>query len=301
VECRIVRIRRSGTPVPPDPMGLAQFEHVEGDISERGFWEQVLPGADIVYHFAAQTSVYQADQHPVEDLQANVMPMVSLLETCREHGHRSQIIFSGTVTVFGLSTTLPVDETHPSAPVTMYDWHKLLAEAHLEHYARNGWARGTTLRLANIYGPGPVSGKADRGILNFMMRRALKGEALTLYGTGEQVRDYLFVTDAVDAFLAAAAHPEQVNGRHFVLSGGEGHTLAQAFQLVADRATLLTGKQVPVSSVAPPPGLSKIEDRSFIGNTAQFRDATGWAPRVNLVQGIDATLKTFHSQTIPIP
>ncbi len=301
VDCRIVRIRRTGSVVPPKPAGFAKIEHLEGDIRERGFWERVLPGMDIVYHFAAQTSVYQADQNPAEDLQGNVMPMVSLLEFCRQHGHRPQIIFSGTVTVFGLSTKLPVDETHPAAPVTIYDWHKLLAEAHLEHYARNGWARGTTLRLANIYGPGPVCGKADRGILNFMMRRALKNETLTIYGTGEQVRDYLFVTDAVDAFLAAAAHPKQVNGRHFVLSSGEGHTLAQAFQLVADRAALLTGRRVTVTNVAPPPSLSIIEDRSFIGNTAQFRAATGWRPLVDLVQGIDATLKTFHSETAPNP
>jgi nucleoside-diphosphate-sugar epimerase len=301
VNCRLVRIRRAGSPMPTDPSSAATIEHVEGDISEPDFWSKVLPGADIVYHFAAQTSVYQADQRPAEDLRSNVQPMISLLESCRTQGHQPLIVFAGTVTVFGLATKLPVDESQPPMPLSMYDWHKLLAEAHLEHYARQGWARGTTLRLANIYGPGPASGKADRGILNLMMRRALKGEALTLYGEGTQVRDYLYVTDAVDAFLAAALHPDAVNGRHFVLSSGEGHTLAEAFQLVADRAAILTGNKTTVVHVDPPTGLSRVEDRNFIGNTAQFRAATGWRPRTTLVQGIDATLRHFHSASSSIP
>ena len=293
VDCCVVRITRTDAPATANVPGRVQCKHLAGDISAREFWEGALPATDFLFHFAAQTSVYTADEHPAADWQANVLPMLSLLEVCREKGHRPIILFSGTVTQFGLPEHLPVDESQPDRPVTIYDHHKIAAEAYLEHYVRQGWARGANLRLANIYGPGPASGKPDRGVLNLMMRRALKGEALPLYGVGHQMRDYLFVTDAVDAFLAAAAHADAVNGRHFVLASGEGHTLAQTFHLVAERAALLTGNQVAVTHVPPPAGLSRIEDRSFVGDISQLSAATGWEPSTKLVAGLDMSLKSF--------
>lgn len=299
VECRIVRVTRQSTQPIPSPTGRVTCEHLVGNIREGGFWEHALVDVDFVFHFAAQTSLYTADENPMEDWQSNVLPMLSLLETCRARGWRPGILFAGSATQFGIPSRLPVDESHSDRPVSIYDWHKLLAEGLLEHYVRRGWARGTTLRLANIYGPGPTSGKADRGILNQMLRRALRGEALTLYGTGSQLRDYLFVTDTINAFLAAAAHLDVVNGRHFVLGSGVGHTIAQAFGLVSERAALLTGRNVPVVNVEPPAGLSPVEDRNFVADISQMFDATGWSPQVSLAEGISLTLMAFREAGIP--
>jgi len=293
--CHLRCITRSPTPPAAMEGGRASFEHVPGDIRERTFWRKILPDVNFVFHFAAQTSVYAADQNPAEDLDSNVQPMLRLLETCREQGWRPGILFAGSVTECGLPVTSPVNETHPDRPVTIYDWHKLLAESYLKHYVRLGWARGATLRLANVYGPGPASGKPDRGILNQMMRRACRGESLTLHGAGQQVRDYLFITDAVAAFLTAAVHLAKTNGEHFVMGSGQGHSLAQAFRLVAERANVLTGQAVTVNCIEPPPGLSRIEERNFIADTSQFRSLTGWTPRVALAEGIDLTLKSFQA------
>lgn len=299
VDCQITRITRAGTPAPGSVAGRVRGEQFAGDIAQPAFWEAALPGADVVFHFAAQTSVYTADQNPAADWQANVLPLLTLLEVCRAQGHRPLILFAGTCTQFGLPERTPVDESCPDRPVTIYDQHKLAAESYLEHYVRNGWARGAALRLANIYGPGPVSGKPDRGILNLMMRRALKGEALTLFeGCGRLLRDYLCVTDAVAAFLAAAQHAEAVNGQHFVLASGEGHTLAQAFQLVAERAALLTGHLVPVTSAPAPAGLSRIEHRNFVGDSRRLQAATGWQPQTSLAVGIDRTLQFLRAESI---
>ncbi len=295
ISCHLRCVTRSSTAPAAMQGGRASFEHVSGDIRERAFWRKYLPDVNFVFHFAAQTSAYAADQKPVEDWEANVLPMVRLLETCREQAWRPGIYFAGSVTECGVPATLPVNEAHPDRPVTIYDWHKLLAESYLEHYVRLGWARGTTLRLPNIYGPGPASGKPDRGILNQMMRRALRGEALSLHGDGGQVRDYLFVRDAADAFLAAAVAGEDTDGKHFVLGSGHGHTLAQAFELIATRAAALTGRKVALTRVEPPPGLSRIEARNFIADASRFRSLTQWSPRVGLVAGIDLTLNSFQA------
>jgi nucleoside-diphosphate-sugar epimerase len=144
-----------------------------------------------------------------------------------------------------------------------------------------------------VYGPGPRSSSADRGVLNLMLRRALAGEALTVYGSGEHIRDYIYIEDVARAFLLAAANAERLEGRYFVLGSGRGYPIAEALNLVADRAALRTGQRVPVVHVDPPATLSPIEARNFVADTTAFRQATGWTAGVGLADGIDRTIETL--------
>jgi UDP-glucose 4-epimerase len=294
VPLEIIRAARRAAPDKPWTHGKARVEPMQGDVRERSFWARALPRADVVFHFAAQTSVYVAEQNPEEDRLANVQSMAHLLEVCRQSGLRPAIVFAGSATQVGIPPRIPVDETFPDQPITVYDSHKLLAEGMLEKAARLGQVAGTTLRLANVYGPGPASGASDRGVLNHMARRALRGEKLTVYGDGSQVRDYLYVDDAAEAFLCAAVSLERTSGAHFVVGSGTGHTIAEAFSLVAERAACLVGRRVPVITVPPPPGLSPIEDRSFVADVRKFEAASGWVPRISLTEGIDRTLNALR-------
>ncbi len=296
VGARVMRLgrARSGESGPPsEPGGSLELTR---DVRDPDLWETLPERPDFVFHLAAQTSVRVADDDPARDWEANVHPLLRLLEACRGTGWRPGILFAGSVTQVGVTERWPVDETLPDKPTTMYDRHKLLAEGYLEHYARREWARGATLRLPNVYGPGPAAGSHDRGVLNAMMRRAQRGEPLTLYGEGREVRDYLFVDDAVDAFLGAAVHLENVNGEHFVLGTGVGHTVAEAFALVADRAAALTGRRVAVETIAAPAGRAGIEERSFVADASRFRGRTGWRPGTSLAEGVDLTLRSFAAE-----
>ena len=296
-KCRILRVVRPASPAPANPSGPATCELLRGDVRERAFCDAALAGADYVFHFAAQTSVYQAERDPAADARANVQPMRNLVEAGRERGMRPFILFSGSATQCGVPGRPEVSESLPDLPVTTYDRHKLEAEGILEEGVRRGWARGTTLRLANIYGPGAVRVSADRGILDQMMRRALRGEALTLHGEGGQLRDYLYVDDAVDAFFAAAACAVRTDGRHFVLGSGEGRSLADAFALIARRAERLTGRKVTIASIPRPPGQSPIEGRSAAVNPSRFRTATGWTPRIAFPEGVDRALLALWARS----
>lgn len=287
-DCHVVLLSRSV--VPAGPTGRARVETLQGDVRETATWDRALEGVDIVFHLAAQTSVYVANRDPSSDLKSNVVPMLHLLEVCLRQNLHPSIVFAGTVTEVGLPKHLPVDEGAGDLPVTIYDIHKWMAENYLKLYARMGMVRGTALRLANVYGPGPRSSSADRGILNQMIRKALKGETLTVYGAGQHIRDYVFVGDVVEAFLAAADRIEQVNGRHFVIGSGQGFRIVEAFEMVAERVAGRTGKRVPVVSVEPPSALSPIEDRNFVADTSAFTEATGWRPAVPLAEGIDRTI-----------
>ena len=288
----IVRLSRPGaTFIPFD--GAAQIIDVTGDVRERTTWEHTLEGIDVVFHFAAQTSVYVAQENPLADLKINVMPMLYLLETCRQRGWQPTVLFSGTVTETGIPVRLPVDETQPDNPITVYDLHKLIAEHYLRSYATQRIVRGVVLRLANVYGPGPQSRSADRGVLNTMVRKALKGEMLSVYGKGDYLRDYVYVEDVARAFLAAGAENDNVNGQHFVIGTGQGHTIAEAFNIVAERVALKTGTRVAITHIDRPALQSAIETRNFVVDPRKFAQATGWRPTYSLCQGIDRTVEAF--------
>jgi UDP-glucose 4-epimerase len=258
-------------------------------------WKDCLENIDIVFHLAAQTSAAWADLNPDEDYDANVQPVLNLIEflDTKPRAVPLTVIFAGSVTQCGIPQTVPVNETHPDQPVTVYDRHKWTAEILLLQAARTGLLKACSLRLPNIYGPGPASSSSDRGVLNQMMARALAGQDLTLYGEGEFTRDYLFLEDTVEAFLAAGAAIEKLNGGRYVLGSGEGRTIREAFEQIAETARTLTGKEISIFKKTYPEGTSPIEFRNFVADTAVFRERTGWSARTPLTDGIRKTMESY--------
>ena len=293
VNCHVSRLSRTTAPPLDQLTGIASIQDLTGDVRDAGVWTRALEGIDIVIHLAGQTSANVAEHDPGTDWQANVAPMLYLLECCRHRQGEPLILFAGTATQAGIAGTLPVDEARSDHPITMYDLHKLMAEQYLKYFCEQGIVRGAVLRLANVYGPGPLSRAPDRGILNMMVRKALAGEPLTVYGSGRYLRDYVYVDDVALAFLAATMNAEKIHARHFVIGSGQGHLLVDAIQLVADRVALRTGRRVPVEHVDPSTPVPPIGCRDFVANITAFSDATGWAPRVTLQAGIDRTVEAF--------
>jgi len=292
VDCRIIRLSRKTQAAVGH--STANVTDVTGNLKDIGTWEAVLgEDVDLVFHLAGQTSSTLSDKEPQADLESNVLPMLNLLTVCRERGSRPAVVFAGTVTEAGLLQTLPAGESQPDHPVTIYDLHKLQAERYLEFFSHSFGIRGTTLRLPNIYGPGPSSSRADRGILNQMIRRALNGDSISLYGDGKYRRDYLYIDDTVAAFLKAGAAGARLRGRHFVLGTNIGTSLREAFELVADLVAERTGKRVPVEQVERPGTLSPIEARDFVADPSSYHSATGWTAWVDLRTGIQRTIEAF--------
>ena len=289
-DCEIVRLTR--TPAPSNALRTARVTDVAGDVADRRVWDHLI-GADVIFHFAAQTSGAAAAENPDADFDANVTPMRHLLAACRERGRRPVVLFAGTVTQMGIPSRLPVNEDAPDAPITIYDRHKLMAELDLETAALAGSVYGVTLRLSNVYGPGAHARGQDRHVLNRMIAAALQGRALTFYGSGAYLRDYVFIDDVVNAFLMAAARPERVNGRHFVVGSGRGITIREAFELIASRVKQMTGRTVDVTVSESVAAVSPLEQRNFVADSSRFSAATGWLPAWSLTGGIDRTIEAY--------
>jgi len=166
----------------------AKFEFITSDYQDEDKINQVVKNIDIIYHLAAQTSLYDAEKDPLLNYEANVKPMQLILEACRYQQKCPTIIFSATSTQCGLVQKLPINELVKDDPISFYDFNKLQSENLLKYYTKKGWVNGVSLRLTNVYGPGPKSSSADRGILNFMIKKALNGEhILTLQECVEEL------------------------------------------------------------------------------------------------------------------
>jgi nucleoside-diphosphate-sugar epimerase len=257
---------------------------IAADLRAIDDWARLLEGADAVVHLSARTDLRAAEADPAGDAIINIDPVRRLIDAARLAGTRPRVVYASAVTIVGPEHENPVDECTPDRPCSVYDRHKLACETLLREATAEGVLNACSLRLANVYGPGH-SINANRGILNMMMRRALRGEPLTLYGAGNYIRDFIHLDDVVAAF-AAALEANVCDGRHYVIASGQGHSLAEAYRMIAAAAASATGLAVQINSLPEPAGLHAIERRNFVGDPALFSGLTGWRPTITLAEGI---------------
>ena len=277
--------RVSDAPVAPAEI-LPNMEFVRADLRDERAWADVMAGAEVIIHLSSRTDLRAAEADPAGDERINIEPVRSLIRAAERSGTRPNVVFASTVTIVGIEHANPVDETTPDRPCSVYDRNKLTCETLLREATANAILRACSLRLSNVYGYGRVSVNANRGILNSMMKRAASGEPLTVYGDGSYVRDFTHLDDVVEAFCAAAACDAVRDGSRYVIATGKGHTLAEAFDLVAQEALVRNGRRIEIRHVPEPVDLQPIERRHFFGNPGLFQKLTGWLPQIDLPTGI---------------
>lgn len=292
VECRIIRISRNPKKLSLINDSNAEILDLELDFKCQKFLFEIKK-VDIIFYLSSQTSTYVAEKDIIEDYKQSVAPLLNLLAVCDESDSTPTFVFSSAVTVCGLVDKLPVDESAETNPITVYDIHKLLIEKYLKFYTQKGIIKSCILRLSNVYGPGVKSSSSDRGILNLMIKKALEGEDLTLYGDGSFVRDYIYIDDVIDAFLRACKYIDNTNNKHYIIGSGLENDIKKAFELIVKKNSAITGKDIIINSIPMPLNMSKIESRNFLANNTLFCNDTNWIVRTTLDNGIEKTIKCF--------
>lgn len=279
--CNVIRVGRNElTP-------LANTTSIIGDIRNPATWSEIVMQADVIYHLAGNTSLYEAAKDPAESLCSTLLPLNYLINAAQKHQCKPRVVFASTATVYGLTPQSPIAETFEARPITVYDLHKLFAEQQLALAAQQGILENISLRLANVYGPSAsVSSAYDRGILNKVTAMALQGKDLIIYGDGNYLRDYVYIDDVVRAFIAAGFNKEVGSGV-FNVSTGKSVSVGDAFKLVAMRAEIAIGSRVNVKHSPWPNSASEIEFRSYISDVSSISDKLGWRPTTTLESGID--------------
>lgn len=266
-------------------------EPVLADVRIANSWPSIVEHADVIFHLAGTTSLHAAARDPEASLRGTVLPITHLADAARASRRTPRVILASTATVYGC-TEGAVAESRPARPQTIYDLHKFFAEQSLEMASNEGVLDGVVLRLSNVYGTSSsTSSAADRGFLNRAVDQARSGADLCVYGDGAYVRDFVHVTDVIEAMLAAGAYDSPA-WRTFNVGSGVGTTMREALGMAVAAAARVTGRAVAIRNVPWPPHTDPIEKRSFVAGINRITGALGWQPAVSLTDGIESMLQS---------
>lgn len=266
----------------------ADIEVVIADLGEPAVAE-VVDGADVVFNVAGQVSHHASMTEPLRDLELNVASHLRFLETLRRVNPATRLVLTSTRQVYGRPQYLPVDETHPTAPVDVNGIDKLACEQLHLLYGRVHGLRPTALRLTNVFGPRQNLLKDDLGVLPVFIRRALLGEGIELFGDGGQRRDCLFVDDVVTAMGAAAEHDAAIGEVINV-----GNLTSWSLREIASTIVEAAGGASTITRVPFPEHLARIDIGDFDCDISRAASLLGWKPAVSLVEAAERTVSFYR-------
>lgn len=239
----------------------------------------------VLVHHAAQMSVTRSVAEPAFDAEVNVLGLINLVEAGRRVGLEKVIFASSGGTVYGEVYTYPISETAPTHPVCPYGVSKLSGEHYLFYYRRVFGLPYVALRYANVYGP-RQDPHGEAGVIAIFSKRLLAGQDVTIFGDGQQTRDYVFVRDVVRANLAAIAsdHCGGVN-----IGTGVETNVNDLYAIMKQHAGG-AGKAV---HAAPRDG----ELRRSVLSVGLAERVLGWRPQAQLSDGLAETVDFFRSRS----
>src|ERR1700733_6429677 len=248
----------------------------------------LLPRHNFVFNLAGTVAHLDSMTDPLSDMSANVHAQIVLLEGCRRYIPEARIVFASTRQIYGRPVSCPVDESHPIRPVDVNGIHKAAAEAYHTLYHQVYGLQTVSLRLTNTFGPRMRVKDARQTFLGIWLRRVVEGSVFEVWG-GQQKRDLTYVEDAVEAFLVAGACAT-AQGGVFNIGGSPPVTLAELAESLVTIAG--TGR---FETKDFPPERMRIDIGDYFADDRRFRQATGWAPKITLQEGLARSIAYFRN------
>jgi UDP-glucose 4-epimerase len=243
---------------------------------------------EFIFNLAGQVSHLRSMSDPFPDLEINCRAQLSLLESCRDRNPDVKIVFAGTRGQYGRVQSLPVNENHPMVPVDVNGINKIAGEQYHILYNKMYGMRTASLRLTNTYGPRHSMKSDDQSFLNWLVRRAIDGHVIQVFGDGSQRRDFNYVDDVVDAFLMVAAD-ERSNGEVYNLGGHNPVSVLEVTKILLDVVGYGKYELVEFPSIR-----KKIEIGEYWGDHSKITNLTGWKPTVDLNDGLQRTVDFYR-------
>lgn len=257
------------------------------DVRDEHSMKYLVQGHDYLFNLAGQTSHLDSMQDPLTDLKINAEAQLFILEACRRYNPDIKIVFASTRQIYGKPDHLPVDEKHLLRPTDVNGINKMAGEWYHILYNNVYGIRTCALRLTNTYGPRMRVKDARQTFLGIWVKLLVEGKPFDVWG-GEQLRDFTYVDDAVDAFFLAAAR-EEANGQVFNLGGCEMVNLRDLADLLVKSNG---GGTYQVREF--PADRKRIDIGDYYADDRLIRSVLGWAPRVSLQEGLTHTLDYYR-------
>ena len=269
---------REGLPSHPN------FTLDEADVADGAQCSRLCRNVNAIVHLAAFSSVPRSLADPAQAQRDTEQSTLSLLRAASERGV-TRFVLASSSSIYGDTKQLPVTEEAAPAPKSPYAQAKLASEVHLRQAAPK--VDGVALRFFNLYGPGQRADSAYAAAVPIFVSRILKGEPVTIYGDGKQTRDFLYVSDAVDAILRALDARRPLGGEPINIASGKAATLNDLVRLISQAA----GKSARVEYAPERRG----DIRASHADISRARQWLAFEPLVNLAAGVKLTLEWMRA------
>jgi CDP-paratose 2-epimerase len=287
-----------------------RVEVVVGDVRNAQQLRAVVRRAAAVYHFAAQVAVTTSLVDPRHDFEVNAQGTLNVLEAIRELPKPPPLLYTSTNKVYGAVADVPLSETESRYVPTRsqvaqqgiseargLDFHspygcsKGCADQYVRDYARSFGLPAVVFRMSCIYGPHQM-GNEDQGWVAHFLIRALRGETITLFGDGKQVRDVLFIDDLTDAMVRTTQRAHELSGRAFNVGGGAENTISLLELLELIRS--MTGRRCSVEFQPTRVG----DQRYYVSDVTNLGLAIGWKPTTSVREGVQRLARWLSEASI---
>jgi UDP-glucose 4-epimerase len=269
--------------------GIADRVRVNvADIRQQATMNYLVRDRSVIFNLAGQVSHIDSMRDPYTDLEINCRSQLTILEACRYNNPTVKVVFASTRQIYGRPSSLPVDESHLVRPTDVNGINKAAGEYYHLVYNNVFGVHACSLRLTNVYGPRQLLKHDRQGFIAWFIRLAVENKTIQIYGDGSQVRDFVYVDDAADAFLRAGASAS-CNGEAFNVGGDRPISLRDLTHLLIEVAG--TGR---VEYIEWPADKKPIDIGSFYADSTKFSRATGWLQRTPLADGLRNTVAFYR-------
>lgn len=251
---------------------------VEGDILDKKLVKDIVADVEYIFHLAAHVGNIRSINDPFFDMEVNIRGMLNMLDACRNTNIK-RLVYSSSAAIFGEAKYLPIDEDHPLHPESPYAVSKMTAEKYAFAFYKVHGVPTTSVRYFNIYGPRQDTSEYANAVSIFLGKFA-RGESFTIFGDGEQTRDFLFIDDVVTANILAAATPA-ATGEIINVATGTATSINQIVSIIKK----VSGRESPAVYADFRAG----EVRHSRASIEKARKILGFEPEVDLERGLRST------------
>ena len=265
-------------------------ELVVGDVADEATARNAVAGVQVVFHQAAHRAVLKSVDNPIETDRANAHGTVTLLKAAVDSGVQ-RVVYASSSSVYGGAEQLPTPESAPTIPRSPYAVTKLTGEHYCRVFSELFGLETVSLRYFNVFGPRQRPDSAYAAVIPLFLRAALCGEPPVVHGDGRQTRAFAYVSDVVDANLAAAsAPPEVARGQAYNIAGAERHSLLELLEVIQR----VVGPVATPVHTDPRPG----DVRHSFADLSAARQALGYEPKIGLEEGLRRTARAMGALVV---